>query len=138
MNEAMFDLPDQAGFVDVTVTYLAATSPRGAGVVLLVERRPFPEGASLRHVATAHALDAMKRFHAYRVIAEREIEVAGQPALDIGARWCTEQDEAIYTRRIHLVVGATWMIFTGEAPFAEREFCDAYLDHVLASLQLRE
>jgi hypothetical protein len=138
MNEAMFDLPEAVGFTDLTVTYLAGTSPGGAGVVLLVERRPFPEGASLRQVAAAHALDAMKRFHAYRVITEREIDVAGQPALDLGARWCTEEGEAIYTRRTHLTVGSTWLIFAGEAPFSERAFCDAYLDHVLASLQLRE
>jgi hypothetical protein len=137
MNEAMFDLPD-AGFVDHTVTHLVGTSPGGEGVLLLVDRRPLPAAMSLRQVADALGKDAMRRFVGYQVLFEREVEVASQPGLDVGARWRTEGGTPIYVRRTHLAVGATWLIITGEAPIAEREFCDAYVDHVLASLQLRE
>jgi hypothetical protein len=137
MNEAMFDLPD-AGFVDRTVTYLAGTSPDGRGVLLLIERRPLPVGKSLRQVVAALGKDAMTRFIGYQVLFEREIEVAAQPALDVGARWRAESGEPVYVRRTHLALGETWLIVTGEAPIVEREFCDAYTDHVLASLQLRE
>lgn len=137
MNEAMFDLPD-AGFVDRTVTYLAGSSPSGKGVLLLVERRPLPVDTSLRQVAAALGKDARTRFMGYQVLFEREIEVASQPALDVGARWRAESGEPVYVRRAHLAVGETWLIITGEAPIVEREFCDAYVDHVLASLRIRE
>jgi hypothetical protein len=133
----MFDLPD-AGFVDRTVTYLAGTAPSGAGVLLLVERRPFPPAASLRQAAAALGKDAMTRLAGYRVLFEREIEVASQPALDVGARWRAESGEPVYVRRVHLALGETWLIVTGEAPVAEHAFCDEYIDHVLASLRLRE
>lgn len=137
MNEAMFDLPE-AGFVDHTVTYLAGNAPSGKGVLLLVERRPLPPDASLRQVAAAFGKDAMTRFAGYRVLFEREIEVASQPALDVGARWRADTGEPVYVRRVHLALGETWLIITGEAPIAEQEFCDAYVDHVLASLRIRE
>jgi hypothetical protein len=137
MNEAVFDVPD-AGFVDRTVTHLEGTSPGGNGVLLMVERRPLAVDKSLRQVVDALGKDAMTRFIGYRVLFEREIEVASQPALDVGARWCAESREPLYVRRTHLALGETWLIITGEAPIVEREFCDAYIDYVLASLRLRE
>jgi hypothetical protein len=137
MNEAMFDLPD-AGFVDQTVTCFTGTSPSGEGVLLLVERRSLPVDMTLRQAVAALAKDAMSRHFGYHVLFEREVEVASRPALDVGARWRTESGEPIYDRRVHLTLGETWLVIIGEAPFAERAFCDAYVDHVLASLQLRE
>jgi hypothetical protein len=136
MNEAMFDLPD-VGFVDHTVTFLVGTSPGGAGILLLIERRPFPADKSLRQLVADHGKDATSRFLGYQVLFEREVEVASCPALDVAARWRTEEGEPVYARRAHLPLGSTWLMITGEAPFAEREFCDTYVDHVLASLRLR-
>ena len=137
MNEAMFDLPD-AGFVDQTVTSLVGTSPNGEAVLLLVERRPLPAAMSLRQVVAAVVKDAMTRHVRYQVLLEREVEVASRPAFDVAARWRAESGEPIYDRRVHLTLGGTWITILGEAPIAEREFCDAYVDHVLASLQIRE
>lgn len=137
MNEAMIDLPD-AGFVDRTVTYLVGTSPEGNGVLLLVERRPLPADKSLRQVVDGLGKDAMTRFLGYQVLFEREIEVSSQPALDVGARWRAESGEPVYVRRTHLALGKTWLIITGEGSIVDRAFCDAYIDHVLASLRLRE
>jgi hypothetical protein len=137
MNEAMFDLAE-AGFVDRTVTYLEGTSPGGADVVLLVERQPFPEGKSLRQVTAQHVNDARKRLRGYSVIFQRDVEVAGLPAIDLGVRWREESGTPVYTRQTHLAVGGAWLIVAGEVPLAEREFCDAYVDRALGSLQLRE
>ncbi len=137
MNEARFDLPD-ARFVDQTVTCLMGTSPSGEGVLLLVERRRLPVDMSLRQAVEANVKDAMTQNIGFRVLFEREVEVASRPALDVGARWRIEDGEPIYGRRVHLMLGEIWLIIIGEAPIAEREFCDAYIDHVLASLQLRE
>jgi hypothetical protein len=137
MNEAAFDLPD-AKFVDCTMTVLAGTSPSGAAVVLLVERRRLAVGKSLRQAAAEHGRDAMERLLGYTVIFEREVEIDARPAIDVGARWRTDEGEPIYTRRVHLTWGSTWLMIVGEAPGAEREFCDAYVDHVVASLRVRE
>jgi hypothetical protein len=136
MNEAMFDLPD-AGFVDQTVTCLTGTSPSGERVLLLVERRALPVNTSLRQAVAALVKDEMTRQVGYQVLFEREIEVASRPALDLGVRWRVES-EPIYGRRVHLTLGDTWLIIRGEAPIAEREFCEAYVEHVLASLQIRD
>jgi hypothetical protein len=95
-------------------------------------------GKGLRQVVDALGKDTMARFLGYQVLFEREIEVASQPALDVGARWRGETGDPVYVRRTHLALGETWLIITGEAPIAEREFCDAYTEHVLASLRIRE
>ncbi len=136
MNEASFDLPD-GNFVDRTVTYLEGTAPGGADVVLYVERQPFPAGRSLRELANNHVQDAKKRLRGYTIMGQRELEVLGLPALDLGVRWRSNKDELVYTRQVHLVLDSTWLIVAGEAPVADREFCDACVDRVLSTLRLR-
>ncbi len=137
MNEAMFDLPD-AGFVDHTVTYLPGKSPSGAEIVLLVERRPLPAGQSLREAVDAHGRDVAARYFGYTVVFDREVQVASRPAIDVAAEWRSDGGDAVFTRRTHLQLGSTRMIVTGEAPVAERDFCNGAVDHVLATLSLRE
>jgi hypothetical protein len=137
MNEAMFDLPD-AGFVDRTVTYLARESPGGAPTILLFERRPLPSGETLRQLVAGHGSDAAKRLLGYSVIFEREVEIGSHPAIDVGVRWRTDAGDPIYTRRVHMILEPSWFMIVGEAPHAERERCDAYVDHVTASLRVRD
>jgi len=137
MNEAMFDLPE-ARFVDQTVTCLMGTSPNGEGVLLLVERRRLPTDMSLRQAVAAYVKDAMTQHASYKALFDREIEVASRIALDVGARWRIDTGEPIYGRRVHLMLGETWLIIIGETPMAGREFCDACVDHVLASLKFRD
>lgn len=137
MNEAMFDLPE-GGFRDRTITYLEGTSPNGADVILLVERHPLPEGKSLRQAAAEHVNDARKRLRGYSVIFQREAAVGDLPAIDIGVRWRDDTGTPIYTRQTHFTLGPQWLIVAGEAPLSDREFCDASVDHVLGSLELRE
>ena len=136
-NDARFELPD-VGFVDRTVTYLVGKSPGGADVILLVERRPLHREQSLRQAVARIGTDALQRLRGYTVLGEREIEVASLPAIDVSARWRTDAGEPIYARRTHLVLGATWLVIACEAPIASRESCDAYVDQVLATFQLRE
>jgi len=133
MNEASFDLPP-AGFVDRTVTYLEGKAPSGAAVVLMVERSPFPEGQSLRQAASAHVNDGKKRLRGYSLLFDRVSEIAGAPAIELGARW---RDDAglVYSRQAHLVLGPTLLIVAGESPMEEQEFCDACVDHILATLR---
>lgn len=138
MNEAMFDLPEEGRFVDRTVTYLAGSSPGGVDLVVLVERRPIAADESLLSAVAEHARDALTRFRGYKVISEQEIQIASQPAIDVRARWRHDGGEPIYTRRVHLVLRPTWLIFTCETPLDEADVGDRYLEHALASLRLRE
>ncbi len=133
MNEASFDLPP-VGFVDRTVTYLEGKAPSGAAVVLMVERSPLPEGKSLRQAASAHVNDGKKRLRGYSLLFDRVSEIAGSPAIELGARW---RDDAglVYSRQAHLVLGPMMLIVAGESPMEEQEFCDACVDHILATLR---
>lgn len=137
MNEAMFDLPE-GEFADRTVTYLEGNAPSGADVVLLIERHPFPKGKSLRQLAAGHMDDARKRLRGYSVIFQKDVEIAGMPAIDIGVRWRDKDGVPVYTRQAHVGLGSTWIIVAGEAPVADREYCDGCVDHVVASMRLRE
>jgi len=137
MNEAMFDLPD-AEFVDRSITYLWGNAPSGADVLVLVERRILEEDQPLRAAVAQIGNDAKEELRGYAVMFERDVEVSGLPAIDVGARWREEDGTPMYTRRVHVALGLTWMIFTGEVPMVDREFCDAHIDHIVGSLQLRE
>lgn len=137
MNEAMFDLPD-AEFVDRSVTYLRGTTPTRADALMLVERRILEEDQPLRSAVAQLGNDAKEELRGYSVMFERDVEVAGQPAIDVGARWREEDGTPMYTRRVHLALGTTWMIFAGEVPMVDRDFCDAHINQIVGSLQFRE
>ncbi len=144
MNEAMFDLPEE-GFVDRTLTCISGFTPSGAELMLIVERRPLEPDATLRQSVAGHMLDAETRFRGYRLLFERELEIEGFGAFDVGARWRSDAGQPIYTRRVHLALdqatreigGRVWLIFTCEVFFDEREAADAHLTHVIGSLKLR-
>lgn len=135
-NEAAFDLPDM-GFVDRTVTLLQAESPGGGEIALLLQRFPLPVGKSLRDVVKTHLGQSTRSLRAYSVIFERDSEVSSAPAIEIAFRWRGE-DNMVYTRQAHLVVGTQWLVVAANAPLAERETCDQLLEHVLSTLRVRD
>ena len=132
MNEAAFDLPD-VGYVDRTVTHLEGKAPSGIVVALMVERSPLPEGKTLREAATAHMIGTKKRLRGYTLLLDRASEVAGVPAVEIAAQW-REASGIVYSRQAHLVLGETLLLVAGETAVEERAFCDACVEHVIASL----
>jgi hypothetical protein len=135
MNDAAFELPETR-CVDHTLTHLDVTVSDGELVVLLVERTPCPPGRTLREIVDHHVAEASKRLRAYRVLFQREREIAGVPGLEAGVRWRND-DGDVYTRHAHIVVGGTWLMIAGEAPLADWAACDACLDEVLGSFRLR-
>lgn len=138
MNEAMFEMPPEGGFVDKTVTYFEGTSPSGADVILLVERQPFPDGKDLRGAVQEHVSHARTRLRGYSIVFEREAEVGGLPGIDLAARWRDDEGELVYTRQTHLQAGPDWwIIVAGESPLDDAEFCDSYVNHVLSTMRPR-
>jgi hypothetical protein len=133
MNEASFDLPD-VGYVDRTVTHLEGKAPSGIIVALMVERSPFSGEKTLREAAEAHMNATRKRLRGYTLLLDREGEVAGVPAVEMAARW---RDSAgyVYSRQAHLVLGGALLLVAGETAMEEQAFCDAYVEHVIASLR---
>jgi hypothetical protein len=136
MNEAAFDLP-AAPYVDRTVNHVEARAPSGLDVELIVERKPFPPGRTLREVVADLTRSGKKVMRGFTVLFEREREVAGAPAIEQAVRWRDDAD-VIYARQVHLAVGPTWLVIVGQAEMTDREACDAYLDRVLDTFRLRE
>ncbi len=136
MNEAAFELPD-LGLADRTVSRLEGTSDQGRAWSVLVHRGPWLEGQTLAEVAAANLHEARKRLRAHAVLWEREGEVSGRPALEMGARWRGEKG-AVYTRQAHVALDGGWLLFAGNAAVEEREACDARMEHLLATFRLRD
>jgi hypothetical protein len=136
MNELAFELPD-LGFRDVTVTELATQLAEGRSSTLVVHREPMREGASLHQLVADNLREAGIHQRGHEVIFQRESEIASRPAIEHAARWRGAQG-MVYTRQAHLVHEGHWLVFGASAWFEDRAKCDAYLDHVLATLRLRD
>lgn len=132
MNEASFDLP--AGFVDRTVTHLEATTDNGGGVALLVERHPLGPEETLASAVARRMTEARKETRGLTIIAEREIRVGDEPALEVVSRW-RDDDDIAYTRAVHWLSGSTLLIVAAESSFQEREICDHVVEHVIGSIR---
>lgn len=135
MNEGAFDLLD-LGFEDRTAHVLEARHPEHGDVGVVLRRASFPENKSLRDLVAAHLAAEKERRRGFTVLAEREAEHGGAPAIEVSARF-RHDDKAVYQAEAHLALAETWMHFTVTAPFTAREACDAWLQGILESLRLR-
>ncbi|APR81786.1 Hypothetical protein A7982_07135 [Minicystis rosea] len=136
MNDGAFDLPDTR-FEDLTVHRLRAPLPDGQELGLVIARSKIPEGKSLRDVVAHQLQHEATHLPGHAVLDSEEIEVAGAPAMAVRCRFRRE-NEAFYARQIHVAAFDAWIAFVMSAPITEREACDRHLDHVVASLRLRE
>lgn len=136
MNEAAFELPDELGMIDRSMTNLEATSAEGHPHLLRVYRAPPPAGKSLAEIVAANVREASIRLRAHAVLFRRDIEVDGLPAIELGTRW-QGQGGVLYTRQAHLLVPGEWLVFAGNVEMAAREACDACFDHALATFRRR-
>lgn len=135
MDEGAFELPEGA-LSDRTLHVLEGDLPGGAPLALVVHRAPFPPGKTLRELVLSRITRERDKLPGHTVVDERERSWGGAPALEIASHY-RQGDEVIYQRQAHLALGDTWIYFALSAPHAEREACDAGLDHVRASLRLR-
>lgn len=131
MNEAAFELPE-LGLVDRTVTHLEAGRR-----ALLIHRAPIPAGETLTELVAKNLRDAAIRLHALRLLFQREIEIAGCPAVELATEWRGAAGP-MYTRQAHLAVGATWLVFAASAPHEDRAACDETIELALATFRLRD
>jgi len=133
MNEAAFELPALA-ITDTTVTSLDALSPSGEPLGIRVHRMPLPPGKSLREIVADHVEEAKRSLPSYGLEWQRDIEVAGVPAIGIAARW--RGDESMnYTRHAHLAVQGLWLIVSVNGALGDIAAVDACIDHVLGTLR---
>jgi len=102
-----------------------------------VHREPMPEGASLHQLVAENLREAGLHQRGHEVIFQRESEIASRPAIEHAARWRGLKG-MVYTRQAHLVHQGRWLVFGASAWLEDRAKCDACLDHVLATLRLRD
>jgi hypothetical protein len=138
MNEAAFALPDDADAapLDSTVTELRFAAGGGESFSLTVHRRPLVAGESLPAAVAANERDAARTLPSHAVLFQREIEIAGAPAIEIGASWRGKQS-MLYTRQAHLALGGALLVLAGNAPLDARSECDAMMDRVIATFRPR-
>jgi hypothetical protein len=135
MNEAAFDLPD-AGIADRTVNELIFEAGDGASYSLTIHRQPIQPSETLAALVAANLERALLALPSHAVLFQRELEVAGMPAIEVAVQWRGQQS-MLYTRQAHLALHGAWLVFAGNAPLAARAECDALLDRVLASFEPR-
>jgi hypothetical protein len=136
INEGSFELVGLA-FTDRTVHVFEGTHAEHGEVNLVVHRAEFPRGKSLRELVSAHVARERGHFTDHVVLDDREIVVAGAPALAISSRH-RAGGQAFYQSQTHLAVGDVWMYFVLSASTAIPAACEGWIAEILASLQLRD
>lgn len=136
MNELAFDLP-ALPFTDLTAIDLDGHLPNGDVLGLIVVREPIPEGHDLRIEVKEHVAREAKRLLAFTLLGERESTIAGAPAVEICARW-RDGRAALYTREAHVSKEGMRLVFAMTTLLKNRDACDAIIDDMLDTLELRE
>jgi hypothetical protein len=135
VNEAAFELPD-VPTVDRTVNVLEMSTADGRELGVLIARSPLPRGKSLLDVVRAHQDHERRKLRGWSTVFERQDEVDGAPAVELGVRWRGD-DGMVYQRQAHLGLGDEVLLFIVNGDMDEREACDACMDRLLRTLKLR-
>lgn len=137
LNEAAFDLPD-ADIVDTTVHTLSVGLDSGDAVGFAVARRPLGEDKPFRDFVDEHLTRERTGLRGYSSVHLRDVELSNASAIDCAAIWRGSDGSMVYQRQCHVPANGVWLILNATVAVAAREGCDAFFDHVLASLRLRE
>lgn len=135
VNEASFELPELA-VADRTVHVLELGGGAVPGLGLMLARAPFPVGKSLRDLVKAHTDQERLSLRSWSRVFEREGEVDGQPMIELGSRWRSD-DGMVYQRQAHIALDTVVLLLVGNGPLEERERTDAHVELVLSTMRLR-
>ena len=134
-NECSFELEE--AFADHTVHALQARIDDDVDVGLWLSRELLPDGRTLRDAVSACVAERGSRLDDYRVLDEREGEVAGVRVIELSARF-RDGDVVVHERQAHFTASRVWYCLWARADFGQRAVCDRVIDHVLPTLRFRE
>lgn len=136
VNELKFELPP-VEVIDRSVNILETEAPSGGEITILVQRFRVPAGKSLRELSRTRVKNAMKTRAGYKVVSERDTEVAGVAAIEVDARWRADVG-LVFAREVHFSLGPIWMVVAGHGPLADEETTKERLSYVTRSLRVRD
>lgn len=136
VNEIAFALPP-VEVIDRSVNILETAAPSGGEITILVQRFRVPEGKTLRELSATRMANAQRTRAGYKVLFERDTEVAGAAAIEIGARWRADVG-LVFVHEVHFSLGHIWMAIAGHGPLDDREHTQERLAHVLRTLRVRD
>lgn len=132
-NEGELDLPST--WADKTVNVFTVGNSLPLALSVVISREPIDPKKDLATYAEEKLDDISHQLKEFKILEKRQIEVAGNTALDADFTW-RGQAGLMYQRQTYIRAGKTLLVFTISA---RRELQDEYreqVDAVLNSLRL--
>lgn len=134
INEAELDLPDE--WSDKSVNIFSSGASAKAPLTLVISRDEMKEGQELADFADEKLAELSPQLSQFKLIDKRQVEVAGDVALDAEFTWRSNQG-LMHQRQTYVCLGRRVLVFTATAPRELREQHRREVDAVLASLKFR-
>jgi hypothetical protein len=134
MDEATFDLP-AIGWMDRSVTMLAAPAPDGRSFGLIVSREPRP--VDFAQAVGDRLRDQGRALRGYRLVGKRERTIGRMAALEAKITWRADEG-ALFHHQAFLEGADSLIVFTASASAELAEACEAWMTELLDSLRPRE
>ena len=135
-NYASFSFTD-VDVVDHTTHRLELHHPDHPEIILVVYRRPIPAGESPRDLSAERIAAEMTLLSGYKVLENRDVECAGNPAMDVASRY-RHDDRVWYVRQTHVVIGGLWTAFAISGPIDSRAAIDRWCEEMMTGLLIRD
>lgn len=134
-NEGEIDLPST--WADKTVNVFTVGSSLPLALSVVISREPIDSKKDLATYADEKLDDISHQLKEFKIIEKRQIEVAGNTALDADFTW-RGQAGLMYQRQTYVRAGKTLLVFTVTARRELQEEYRAQVDAVLSSLRLTD
>ena len=134
MNDAELDIPE--AWTDQSVNVFSASSAPPVPMSLVITRDRLGPGQELAEFAEVKLGELESQLDSFKVIEKRQVEVAGQVALEAEIRWSSKQGP-VHQRQVYIDHGQKVLVLTATAAGTISEAYAEQFDQILATLKLR-
>ncbi len=136
-NEAMLQLPNVASLVDLTRQLLQVVTTDGAELELVIERARATTGQSWTSFVEAGVAERRRSQRGFELVSLAPCDYPGVRGIQARLTFVDKELGPRFVHEFHCAPDTTWIVDQGSCRLPHAAHCDAWMQTVVESLQLR-
>ncbi|MBK6520656.1 MAG: hypothetical protein IPM79_12325 [Polyangiaceae bacterium] len=136
-NEAMLELADVRGLVDLTRHFLQVVTEAGVEIELTIERVRLQPSQSLAAAVESSLAERKRSLRGFQLVSSTECAYPDVSGVEARLTFVDKERGPRFVHEFHCVLDATWMVYQGACRLSHATACDEWMQSTLQSLKLR-
>ena len=136
-NEAMLELADVRGLVDLTRHFLQVVTEAGVEIELTIERVRLQPSQSLAAAVESSLAERKRSLRGFQLVSSTECAYPDVSGVEARLTFVDKELGPRFVHEFHCAPDTTWIVDQGSCRLPHAAHCDAWMQTVVESLQLR-